>query len=49
VVLVSCDVAALGRDAKLLVGAGFALEHSTPLDLFPHTPHVEVVSTFVRL
>ncbi|MBA2608760.1 MAG: class I SAM-dependent RNA methyltransferase [Actinobacteria bacterium] len=49
VVLVSCDVAALGRDAKLLVAAGFALDHSTPLDLFPHTPHVEVVSTFVRL
>ena len=49
VVLVSCDVAALGRDAKLLGAAGFALQHSTPLDLFPHTPHVEAVSTFVRL
>jgi 23S rRNA (uracil1939-C5)-methyltransferase len=49
VVLVSCDVAALGRDAKLLAAAGFGLRHSTPLDLFPHTPHVEAVSTFVRL
>lgn len=49
VVLVSCDVAALGRDAKLLVANGFVLAQSTPLDLFPHTPHVEVVSTFVRL
>jgi 23S rRNA (uracil1939-C5)-methyltransferase len=48
VVLVSCDVAALGRDAKLLTAEGFVLERATPLDLFPHTPHVEVVSTFVR-
>lgn len=48
VVLVSCDVAALGRDAKLLAAAGFALQDATPLDLFPHTSHVEVVSTFVK-
>lgn len=48
VVLVSCDVAALGRDAKLLISEGFELEQSTPIDLFPHTPHVEVVSTFKR-
>lgn len=49
IVLVSCDVAALGRDAKLLSAAGFEFRGATPLDLFPHTPHVEVVSTFVRL
>lgn len=49
IVLVSCDAAALGRDAKLLAAAGFALRTARPVDLFPHTPHVEVVSTFVRL
>lgn len=49
VVLVSCDAAALGRDAALLEGRGYALEVAEPLDLFVHTPHVEVVSTFVRL
>jgi 23S rRNA (uracil1939-C5)-methyltransferase len=49
VVLVSCDAAALGRDAKLLAAAGFGLEGAQPVDLFVHTPHVEVVSTFVRL
>ncbi len=49
VVLVSCDAAALGRDTKLLVARGFRLEEATPVDLFPHTPHIEVVSTFVRL
>ncbi|HUR76558.1 MAG TPA: TRAM domain-containing protein [Acidimicrobiales bacterium] len=49
VVLVSCDPAALARDAKLLSEAGFALETVQPLDMFVQTPHIEVVSTFVRL
>jgi len=44
VVLVSCDPAALGRDAGLLDAAGFQLVSATLVDLFPHTPHVEVVS-----
>jgi 23S rRNA (uracil1939-C5)-methyltransferase len=47
-VLVSCDPAALGRDAGLLLAAGFRLTSATPVDLFPHTFHVEVVSVFDR-
>jgi 23S rRNA (uracil1939-C5)-methyltransferase len=47
-VLVSCDAAALGRDAGLLGGAGYELVESTLVDVFPHTPHVEVVSRFDR-
>jgi 23S rRNA (uracil1939-C5)-methyltransferase len=46
--LVSCDPASFGRDARLLGAAGFAHEGSTLVDLFPHTPHVEVVTRFVR-
>ncbi|MEY4361158.1 MAG: hypothetical protein RL391_464 [Actinomycetota bacterium] len=48
VVLVSCDPASLGRDVGLLREAGYRLEGSEVLDLFPHTHHVEVVSRFVR-
>ena len=48
VVLVSCDAASLGRDAGLLAAAGYRLERSRVLDLFPQTSHVEVVSRFVR-
>lgn len=48
VVLVSCDPAALGRDARLLGEAGYVLQHSELIDLFPHTSHVEVVSRFDR-
>jgi 23S rRNA (uracil1939-C5)-methyltransferase len=48
VVLVSCDVAALGRDTGLLRAAGYAVTSVTPVDMFPHTFHVEVVSVFDR-
>lgn len=48
VVLVSCDAASLGRDAGLLTEAGYEHRGSEVLDLFPQTPHVEVVSAFVR-
>jgi 23S rRNA (uracil1939-C5)-methyltransferase len=47
IVLISCDLASLGRDAKLLSDAGYQLKSSTVIDLFPHTPHVEVVTVFV--
>lgn len=48
IVAVHCDPAALGRDAALLGDEGYALTSCTPVDLFPHTTHVETVSTFVR-
>jgi 23S rRNA (uracil1939-C5)-methyltransferase len=46
--LVSCDPASLGRDAGLLAAHGFDHAGSTLVDLFPHTPHVEVVTRFIR-
>jgi 23S rRNA (uracil1939-C5)-methyltransferase len=47
-VLVSCDPASLGRDTKLLAGAGYAPERTVVIDTFPHTTHVEAVTRFVR-
>lgn len=47
-VLVSCDPASLGRDARLLGAAGYRHVGSSVLDLFGHTGQVEVVSGFVR-
>jgi 23S rRNA (uracil1939-C5)-methyltransferase len=46
--LVSCDPASLGRDAGLLAGHGFEHDGTTLVDLFPHTPHVEAVTRFIR-
>jgi 23S rRNA (uracil1939-C5)-methyltransferase len=49
VVLVSCDAASLARDVALLRDRGYALLAVTPVDLFPHTPHVETVSVLDRV
>ncbi len=48
VILVACDAASLGRDVRLLGEAGFGLTRATPVDLFPHTSHVEVVAVLDR-
>lgn len=47
-VLVSCDPASLGRDARLLVRAGYGHARSEVVDTFPETTQVEVVSRFAR-
>jgi 23S rRNA (uracil1939-C5)-methyltransferase len=48
IVYVSCDLRALARDLKLLATLGFRLESAVPVDMFPHTPHVETVATLTR-
>ena len=48
VVYLSCDLATWARDAADFIAAGLALTRITPLDLFPQTPHLEVLSVFSR-
>jgi len=48
-VLVSCDAASFGRDAGLLAGVGYGRRSTVLVDLFPHTPRVELVSRFDRV
>ena len=48
VVYVSCNPATLARDAKLLSEHGFTIEHVQPVDMFPHTQHVETVVLLSR-
>ncbi len=47
IIMVNCDPAAGGRDAKALQQAGFKLKALRPLDLFPYAGHVEAVSLWV--
>jgi len=49
VVYVSCNPTTLGGDAKKLRDDyGYRLVRACPVDMFPHTPHVETVATLER-
>jgi len=48
VIYVSCNPAALSRDAAVLRGAGYRLTKVTPIDQFVWSPRLESVSVFVR-
>ncbi|MDI3270363.1 MAG: 23S rRNA (uracil(1939)-C(5))-methyltransferase RlmD [Bacillota bacterium] len=48
VVYVSCQPETFAQDGALLARQGYQLLEVEPLDLFPHTPHVELVSWWQR-
>ncbi len=48
VLYISCDLATFCRDTAELLARRFRLAEVRPLDLFPHTPHVELMAHFER-
>ena len=49
IVYVSCNPTTLAGNAKELVGShGYRLERARPVDMFPHTPHIETVALFIK-
>ncbi|MBT6870410.1 MAG: 23S rRNA (uracil(1939)-C(5))-methyltransferase RlmD [Candidatus Marinimicrobia bacterium] len=46
-VYVSCNPSTQARDLKVLCENGFELTKLRPVDMFPHTPHVENVATLI--
>jgi len=48
VVYVSCHPGTLARDLKDFAALGYPLAEVTPVDLFPHTPHIECVARLDR-
>ena len=49
IVYVSCNVVTQARDLKVLLDSGFAIERVTPVDMFPHTKHVECIALIQRV
>ena len=49
IVYVSCNPTTLAGNVKELCGEwGYRLERARPVDMFPHTPHIETVALLTR-
>lgn len=46
IIYISCEIDTYVRDIADFIFHGWAPEEITPLDLFPHTPHLEILSSF---
>ncbi|MCX5866070.1 MAG: class I SAM-dependent RNA methyltransferase [Proteobacteria bacterium] len=49
IVYISCNPAILARDLSLPSESGYRLSKVTPFDMFPQTPHIEVLAVITRL
>jgi 23S rRNA (uracil1939-C5)-methyltransferase len=48
IIYVSCDLATFCRDLRHLAAAGYELDAVQPVDMFPHTAHIETVACLRR-
>ena len=48
VVYVSCDPETLARDVALFARQGYRAKQFVPVDLFPHTNHIETIALLQR-
>ena len=48
IVYVSCNPETQARDLEQLLSTGYELLRLTPVDMFPHTEHVETVAVLER-
>jgi 23S rRNA (uracil1939-C5)-methyltransferase len=47
-VYVSCNPEAFARELPAMLASGYTLTRVLPVDMFPHTSHVELVATLDR-
>lgn len=49
VIYISCSFPTFIRDVKSLAKSGWSVQTIQPIDLFPHTPHVELMSVLTKM
>ena len=49
IVYVSCNPSTFARDVQLFEMDGYKLKKVQPVDMFPHTYHVETVGVLVKI
>jgi 23S rRNA (uracil1939-C5)-methyltransferase len=49
IIYVSCDPVTLARDIAIIAKFDYRVVHSVPVDMFPHTYHIESVTLLERL
>ena len=47
-IYISCNPEALARDLRSIVSRGYTIRSLQPVDMFPHTAHVETVAVLDR-
>lgn len=48
IIYISCDPTTLARDSKEIVAGGYQISQCIPVDMFPHTFHVESITLFTK-
>jgi len=48
IIYVSCEPPTLTRDLRRLAALGFHLKRLRPLDMFPHTYHIEAIAELLK-
>jgi len=48
IIYVSCNPSTMARDIRYFVEGGYKLKRVQPIDLFPHTPHIEVIAEVMK-
>ena len=47
IIYVSCNPATMARDIEILSNQKYLIKDIQPIDMFPHTPHIECITTLI--